>query len=389
MALSIAIALWSILPCHANDTPSDAPPNPEEEVLPNIEASTYSVKIVRKSTSGKVYLFELETTDVLPKTGRIFLLKRDASSVMAFRVLKIYPQNKTYAAKRVRRYGKNKSLESGETFLAVEKESDLAPPAPTRQDQSDLHELEKKEQTFSETKPDSKSQKDSQKDLKEEPKENLKVLPFDPELDTPTSPPPSDKTKDKEDPSVIHALDETSKDTEETESPSVISVEEPQLIDHYRHWLTAGLGYVINMAPPSTGGYYPFTSGNFRYGYTLGKTLFFSQPKMQDSIALEGGFFLYKAINFATANDSYTITSLSATLRYNIQFSESFGIFLYGGMLYGYVVASAQGQSSVIAALSTLLPAAGAGLLLQIGPGWYTRLDMGFDNIGLSLVLRF
>jgi hypothetical protein len=58
-------------------------------------------------------------------------------------------------------------------------------------------------------------------------------------------------------------------------------------------------------------------------------------------------------------------------------------------MLYGYVVASAQGQSSVIAALSTLLPAAGAGLLLQVGPGWYTRLDMGFDNIGLSLVLRF
>jgi hypothetical protein len=340
--------------CHANDaqvTKAD-PKDLNMEKLPDIEAATYSLKVLRRSNSNKIYLLE-SPSDPIPKTGRILLLKRETEPYMAFRVLKTYPEKKAVAAKRVKRYGNHRVLESNEAFLAIEKISDLDPPEPTQEDNADINEIEKKA--------------------------GLKVLPFDPELDAPSSPPPKS-----------HEKEETNKDDpEEIDSHLAVTVEEPQIIDHHRHWLTVGFGYVKNMAPPSTPGYYFFSSGNFRYAYTLGKILFFDRPRLQDSIALEGGFHLYKAINFAAANDSYTVTTLAATLRYNVQFSERFGIFLYGGVLYGFVVTSSQSQTAVTTSLNSVIPAVGGGLLLQIGPGWYTRLDAGFDSIGLGLVLRF
>lgn len=344
--------------CHADDAPtdSDSSSNFNDETLPDIRAATFDLKVIRRSTSNKVYLLE-SASNSMPKTGRILLLKRESVPFMAFRVLKTYPENRQVAAKRIKRYGNHRFLEPDQVFLAIEKISEFAPPAPTVQDKEDIQELEKKE--------------------------GLKVSAFDPDLDSSTSP-SSNKDGDKEDPSI-----KTDEEKDGEDSHLAVTIEEPQILDHNHHWLTAGFGFVRNAGPPATGGSYYFAAGNIRYGLTLGRIVFFDQPRLQDSIAIEVGAYLYKALNFATQGDAYTLTSGVATLRYNINFSESFGIFFYGGVMMGYVFTSSQGQSSVISSLNSLGPAAGGGVIFQLGPNWYARVDLGLDALGLNLLLRF
>src|ERR1700745_569396 len=57
------------------------------EKLPDIEAKTVNVKIMRRSRSGHVYVFETEGAEPL-HTGKILLLKQNDQPVMAFRVLR-------------------------------------------------------------------------------------------------------------------------------------------------------------------------------------------------------------------------------------------------------------------------------------------------------------
>jgi hypothetical protein len=321
------------------------------ENLPEIEAKTYNLQVTRKSHSNKIYLFE-DSTNRQPHVGRILLLKRDGEPIMAFRVLKNYTEKKLLAAKRIRRYKDVQSLNDGDSFLTIEKISDLAPPPPTAQDQADLKELEAKQ--------------------------GLKVSAYDEELDAGISPPAVPKEENQED--VESELD----------SHLAISIEEPRIFDHNNHWLTAGFGYIRNSGPPSSNNSpYYFSSGNVRYGLTVGKMVLLDLPYVQDSVVVEGGAYLYKTLNFASQGDAYTIASFSGTVRYNFLFSESFGVFVYTGVVVGRVISSSSADESVIASLSSTLPAAGAGLLFQVGPGWFTRIEAGLDAIGLNLLLRF
>jgi hypothetical protein len=117
--------------------------------------------------------------------------------------------------------------------------------------------------------------------------------------------------------------------------------------------------------------------------------VFLDQIHLQDSITLESGFYLYKSINFATQGDAYTILSIPLVLRYNLLFSEKFGVFIYAGINQNRVISNATGNSDVQAALTNFLPSGGGGILFQVGPSWYTRVDLGIDTIGLNLLLKF
>jgi hypothetical protein len=167
-----------------------------------------------------------------------------------------------------------------------------------------------------------------------------------------------------------------------------LAVDEIKLFDNYAHWLSAGFGYVTNNSPNGQGAY-NFSAGNLKYGITIGRRIIFDRPHVQDSLVLEGGIYVYKAINFAAQGDSYTLLSTAANLRYNIFFSESFGIFGYAGMLQSNVLGSSLPVASAITALNSVLPSVGAGILLQIGPSWYAKLVIGLDDTSLNLLLRF
>lgn len=314
------------------------------EKLPDIEAKTYPLRVIRRSNSNKIYLVE-DPQDRKPELGRILLLKKEEEAILAFRVVKQYPDKHFLALKRVRKYGSNRYLDDGDTFTAVEKLGDLHPPPLTAQDRRDLGELEGEN--------------------------GLKPKPYDPDLDAGTTPPPKDEIIDEDD------LTDT------------YTVEETHLLDLNNHWITGGFGYIRNAAPPAQGGSYYFSAGNLRYGVNVGKLVFVKAPKIQDSFTLESGIYFYKALGFVTLTDSYTLLSLFGAIRYNLITSRSFGFFFYLGLTQGVILSSTNADATALATLGSLLPAAGAGILFEVGPNWYTRVDIGLDSIGLNLVLRF
>ena len=204
---------------------------------------------------------------------------------------------------------------------------------------------------------------------------------YDPELDIETSPPPEgavDSEGAESDPSF-------SSDTEE--DTSGLTVDEVFPIDTNRNWVTVEFAYLANYAAQSGFSYY--SGGGLRYGLTLGKMIFLDHPHVQDSFAIEGSFFLYKILNYLNAGDAYTVVPLMATARYTIQFGESFGFFLYGGLVKSIVTSAVASTGPGLDSLNSILPAVGAGFLFGIGPHWDLRMDLGLDTLGAGLVLRF
>ncbi len=328
----------------------------EDEKLPEILAETFHVKIIRKSKSSRIYLLE-DLDNRQPKPGHLLLLREQNQPVMAFRILKDYLEEKKIAAKRIRRYPNYPTLADGQSFLAIEKISDINPPW-SNEDREDLKELESKENL----------------------RNILKVKVYDPELDATVTP---HNNSDNHEPDLSEEPDA------DADHQQNITVEQMELMDLNRSWLTAGFGYVRNNGPPGSGGSYLFTSGNLRYGYTIGKLVFLDKARIQDSLTVDGGIYVYKELNFETQGDSYTVLSFSAALRYNILFSKTFGIFLQLGILQNNVISATLSESDGLAALNSIVPIAGTGLLFEMGPSWFIRTDLGYDSIGVNLVLRF
>ena len=86
---------------------------------------------------------------------------------------------------------------------------------------------------------------------------------------------------------------------------------------------------------------------------------------------------------------SYNLVALIPALRYTVAFGDHLGLFIYGGMMGSLVFSAVNSNPNVINALDSFFPAVGAGLLFQIGPGWYTRLDAGLESLAINLMLRF
>jgi hypothetical protein len=384
-----------------------------EEELPPIEVRTFPLKIVDRSTSNRIYLMEATSNDP-PKVGQIFLSSREEGPVMAFRVVKTYSDHKLFAAKQIKKYAQLEFLEKGDHFLGIEKTADkLTLPAAAlamqASDKSDLKELESKEDLRI-LPIDPLLDESSEPALTPEPTPTLSsfapptpiptpvsnsgpvppTAAFDQELDAGTSPTDSEKPSKGDEAEVKPTNSppdpDLSQDSDDPDS-SLATIDDIDPIDLYRHWLTAGVGYVRNTGP--TGASYYFSAGNIRYGLTVGQMVFVKRKSVQDAFILEGGAYFYKSLNYLVQGDAYTILAGSAALRYHLTFGPNFGIFVSAGVMQNNVIASSQSSPAGLAALSNLSPTIGTGLLFQIGPSWYTRLDVGYDSVGVNLLLRF
>jgi hypothetical protein len=203
------------------------------------------------------------------------------------------------------------------------------------------------------------------------------VPQFDPELDKGSSPrvqPPTGEL--------------TASERADLADLENISVEELQEFDPETHWFSFGLSFLRNSNKDGEGTY--FVGGGARYAVNTGRLLFLKDNKSQDSFSLEGGAFFYKVLNFDAANDSYTVMPLQFTGRYNVMLGEGFGFFFYGGLMRNIVIATnANAVQDTTDAFSSWVPCIGTGLLFRVGPNWLTRVDLGYDMIGLGLSLRF
>lgn len=325
----------------------------EEKSLPEIEARTFAVNTQRRSISNRVYLFN-DVTDAKTRPGKILLLRKENANVMAFRVLKTYPDKKQFAATVVKKYPDIEKLEVESSFLGIEKVADVFPPPTPEQNQQDALDIGELESAENET--NSGTEVDTS------------------DLDDGLVPPKAGPLR----------LDE---DELEPDDMSPLVVEEVNEYDVDSHWLSTLTGISLNSARYGGGVAY-YMTGGLRYGLSLGSMVFLSGTSLQDSIVLEASASIYKVISdFVIRNDGYTVMPVEAAMRYNILFGENLSLFFYFGWLRNFVLAATTDEGYF--ALSTGFPAGGGGLMFRIGPKWHIRFDIGYEMTSGGLVLRF
>jgi len=429
--------LLSPLSVRADDAASTDTTSSDDEELPSIEATTFPVTVERRSLSGHVYL--LSTSGDIPDVGRLILVKKDSTPIMAFRVLKRYQDKKQFAAKWLRRYNDVKQLEAAQDYTAIEKVSDRSPESPlTNQDKKDISELEKPaappapEVPPPEASPlvspqaeippvvapqaeaspaPSPAEKEAAiadntipplpEAAPSSPPENLPPpeapvpapteaaappapVPspdgFDSELDAGTSPPPKGTAE-----AVAEAKEP------EADDLSSVMVEEKKVTPPNNNFLSVGVGIYLNYNNNGTTSTPFYTPGGFlEYSHILKEQVFLRGGKgPADDLAIEGSLGYYKILTLVNSGDSYTVIPLKGDLRYTVMFSDEFGLFAYGGVEQNVVAATVDPTTSAQQGLNSLVPAVGLGLIFRAGPSWYVRVDGGYDGAAVSLALRF
>jgi len=210
LVLSGASLGWSGLSL-ADETPPP-PPAPSEDALPDIQATLRHLKVIKASTSRRVYLMDLpadpspdaQTPDgsEKPPEKKILLVRNGDENLMALRVLRDISGTNQVIAKKIKQYGDHDALDIGQEYYALEKLSDVIPPPPTPEDKADMQEVEPA------------------------------PLAFDPDLDTGSSP-----TPDSDDDGALPKGEER----------LGASIEEKIVpFEPHRHWIAAIFGLVRN-----------------------------------------------------------------------------------------------------------------------------------------------
>jgi hypothetical protein len=371
-----------------------------------IEAKTYPVEILKRSSSQRIYVFS-DPSKRGPQVGRIFLLKKDTTSVMAFRILKVYGEKSEFAARRVRWYDSFRLLDPGSAYVAVEKVQDLRAPILSAQDQKDLKELEggaagegNPSQGAAGTPEPRRSDlpllddlpsvqqgrfKNRTPEIPPDPVRGVEVKPFDSDLDSPSTAAPKGAIDSQNE--LDSPKDFLDPEDEDSEIELVAKgIEDVTPLDGSRQWFTVGVSYLRNNTTNGGSGYFVGAGG--RYGITLIERFLIRAPRIQDALAIEIGAYSYRISNFVTAGDAYTIASVLPTGRYTLALGQDLGIFFYGGVMRNFLLPNSVGSDEFKTAIDSLLPAAGAGVLIRLGPGWDLRFDAGYDVVGAGLVLK-
>lgn len=333
--------------------------------------------IHQRSRSGRVYLVSSDTfADPLPRVGKVLLAKKSDRPHMGLRVLKAYEDTRRFAVKKIKEYQPGTFLIRGTFVDSIEKvgdgsEDNIPPTTPLEraQDARDLRELEGGAAAGAGA--DGPLPPEPQPDLPSEPQPNLPspdVQGFDPELDAGVTP-------------LADPMGSAEDDLSELED---IVVRESVTLDPESRWFSLNLSFMRSGRADGSSPYY--LSGGLAYGFDLSKRIFFNDNRAQDSITFEGALHYYQVSDTA----SYTVMPTGFTLRYNVFTSENLGFFGYGGLSKNWVVAASDDYDDLeIDALDDFVPAFGVGLLFKVGPQWMARVDLGFDQIGVGLVLRF
>ncbi len=255
------------------------------------------------------------------------------------------------------------------------------PVEPPKVPATDFDELSKLESETKPPPPPENAGSASENSAQVEPPstEKSSAKSFDQELDSGSSPQPQENE-------VHDAI-------EDAGEPNVV-VEEMPIFDPFINSLSFAFGFYRVAA---NGNIHNPAVGGIRFGKTIGNNILVRKATLQDSFAIEGGLFFYKALNLGSdqQDDSYFVAPLVVTGRYNLLLSDIFGLFVYAGLQKGFVLSAIPGSTSaenapiVLSDLNALGPALGMGLFFQVGPNWDFRADIGYETIGLGLMLRF
>ncbi len=325
-----------------------------DEKLPDIEIRALDLTIEKKSTSGAVLQFT--SPQEAPRDRQLILLKDGPRPLIALRVIKIFePQGLSdggsrFAAQRVRSYDDFFKPEIGGAFRGILKIRDLS--------------LEELDQQVA-------AEKASLGKGGPEPS------PLD--VSQPGAPPPAE--------------DQTAQSLTEAEERELKVLAYEETPNYLPETDSVGIHTAFLRLPKFESGAFYVAAAGPRYSRTLSHPIYFSDKRLQDSLSLDISLLVSKILDYSDiSGDSYTLLPLIVTGRYNWLYSESFGLFAYGGLIKPVVVTKSGTEPSASAAASVLgsiQVALGVGATLQVGPQWYLRTDLGVDQVSLGLDLRF
>lgn len=324
-----------------------------------IEAEEFVVKPLKKSSSGKVILFEDPTLND-PRPGKILLLKNGEEDLAAIRVLKNYPGK--FAAKILLKFKdipnepvELRSLKKlSNKMLRQIRDQERAPLDPTLTDD----ELAKE------------------------------IAPSDIELDrgipTPQKklPPKAKVIKKEEAPETLEISEESL-----TDESADFSRTEEAFFERYNHILSLQLGFLYNV--DATNARYRYNGIGLRYGFNFARRIIFNQSGRQDMLTLEAGAYYFTISPYEGLDDTVTVYPLEAVLRYTFMPNDSLQFFIYAGIMKSFVQASETVTEAGAALLTRSQLAIGGGMIIPIGPGWALRGDAGKEKIVFGISLRF
>lgn len=366
--LLVCFAFFSGVASNAQEISEENAGSANPEILPEIEVRRYLVRPERLSHSLRVYRMKYERALETPRANKLLLLKSESQPVMAFRIVKVYPDTQELAARWVRQYGRWKSnkLEMNTSFEALEKIRDIAPltlessPTDIADDQRDISELEGDLDELDSEVP-------GLRDLSKLPL--LDVDEYEADLDLGTSPVPNDDAENSRD----EFLD--------------LFGEEVLSLDPDRFGLSVQGGVFTNIG--TSGSLRTFTGAGARFMLHLSKESILNLTSVQDSLSIELGVFYYKILRFDAAADTYTILPVIPTVRYNLMFGHNLMVYIYGGVVRNFLIAESNGTSAAKSSLDSSLLAGGLGFGFRLGPRWWLRADLGLDGGSLGVQLRF
>lgn len=326
----------------------------------SIDAEEFTVKVLKRSSSGKVLLFEDPTLND-PRPGKVLLLKRGDEDLAAIRVLKNYPGR--FAAKVLLKF---KDIpDDGSELRSLKKLSTKV-----------LRQIQDQERApLDSTLTDDELAKE--------------IAPNDIELDRGIPTPQKKKPAIKATP--VPKKDEETETLEVSEDALTddgdFSRTEDVSFERQNHILSLQLGLITNVDASNVKARY---SGiGLRYGWNIARRLLFTQPNRQDMLTLEAGAYYYSITGFETADDSVTVYPLEGVIRYSFLPNDSIQFFIYLGAVKSFVQASETVTLAGSALLSRTRLALGGGLIVPIGPGWALRGDVGLEKMVFGISLRF
>lgn len=321
-----------------------------EGPLPEIEVRALTLSVEKKSTSGRVILFS--TTDPAPELQQLIMIKSESGPRMALRVIQRYDDPSRFAAQSVRSYDPDFLPAVGESHRAILKIRDIqseAEPGAAPGDEQPAAAPESQLEPQTESAPQG------------------------------AGPTPAE---------IKSAQDLTEAEERELKS---LAYEEPP--NHEPEKLAFGGHFALLRLPRFDSGALYASAAGLRYSQTVRHPLYFPGRKLQDSVSIDFSLLASKILDYSdVAGDSYTLIPMMLSGRYNWLFSENLGAFGYAGLVKPWVLSySGDEPSASVAAevLGSIQLAFGVGIFYQVGPQWFIRLDLGIEQVGAGLSLKF
>ncbi|MBU6374810.1 MAG: hypothetical protein KGQ59_02335 [Bdellovibrionales bacterium] len=301
--------------------------------LPPIEARSFEAKLVRRSTSGKVFL--MRSAGQVPEQDQLVLIKNDGGPLVALKVRKIYKDSE-FAGQVVRSYGPDESLVNGESYLALIKIRDL-----------DLQ--------ASDTEDDAAATA--------EPPENL----------------------DQERGSAFLTSEE------ELELQSLV-IEEVTNFEQELSLIAFRVGLVI--LPGYESGIISPAASGIRFSQTLMHPIKFNSSRFQDSAGVDFSLMFTKLSGYTPSDngDSFALAPVTLAGRYGVFLNPLMSVYGYAGLMKTFVISSSGDEpaySEALALLSSFSIAIGVGASIEIGPQWVLQFEAGTNQLGINMGLKF